>query len=220
MFSEAPEEGVAFILDLSEQKQAQQHLKLMVDELNHRVKNTLATVLAMSTQSLRTATSLEGFREAFQGRILALSETHNLLNRELWQGVSLRDLVAQELAPYADGRDRIQIAGDEVRLGPIAAVTLGMGLHELATNAAKYGALSTPSGYVRVAWTPGKQGRMRLAWEEFGGPPVSSPSRRGVGAALIQKVLAAELRSEVRLEFPPEGVRCTMDIALDRVSTH
>ena len=110
--------------------------------------------------------------------------------------------------------------GKIVRLGPIAAVTLGMALHELAVNAAKYGALSTPSGRVRVAWRRGEPGRLRLDWEEFGGPPVKPPSRRGFGSKLIEKVLAAELRGEVRLEFPPHGVRCTMDMALDRVSAH
>jgi two-component sensor histidine kinase len=140
----------------------------MVDELNHRVKNTLATVMAIAAQTKRT----------------------------------------------------VIIGGGEVRLGPIAAVTLGMALNELASNAAQYGALSTPAGRVRVAWGPGAPGRLRLDWEESGGPPVEAPSRSGFGSALIQKVLAAELRGEVRLEFPRRGVRCTMDMALDRVSAH
>src|SRR5262249_13064528 len=141
-FGEAREEGVAFILDLTEQKEAQQHLKLMVDELNHRVKNTLSTVMAISAQSLRTAPSLEVFRTAFQARLLALSKTHNLLNRAFWTGVSLPELVRESLAPYAAGDDgRIGIEGEDVRLGPIVAVTLGMAFHELAANAAKYGAL-------------------------------------------------------------------------------
>jgi PAS domain S-box-containing protein len=219
MFSEAPEEGVAFVLDLTEQKKAEQRLKLMVDELNHRVKNTLATVMAISARSLRSATSLEAFRRAFQGRLMALSETHNLLNETFWSGVTLRGLVEQTLAPYA-AADRAVIAGEDVRLGPIAAVTLGMALYELADNAARYGALSTPSGQVQVSWRRSAPGRLQLDWVELGGPPVQPPSRRGFGSQLIEKALAAELRGEVRLEFPPQGVRCSMDMGLDQVSTH
>jgi len=220
-FSGTSEEGVAFVLDLTEQKEAEKHLKLMVDELNHRVKNTLATVMAISAQSLRTATSLDGFRQAFQGRLQGLSSIHNLLNQTFWTGVGLRDVVEQALAPYVEKGDaRVSIEGGELRLGPIAAVTLGMALHELAVNAAKYGALSAPSGRVRVAWRPGEPGRVRLDWEESGGPPVQPPTRHGFGSALIEKVLAAELRGETRLEFPPQGVRCTMDMALERVSAH
>jgi PAS domain S-box-containing protein len=220
-FSDSPEDGVAFVLDLSEQKEAQQRLKLMVDELNHRVKNTLATVQSISAQSLRRATSLEGFGLAFQARLAALSNTHNLLNQTFWAGVGLRALVEQALAPYADGADgRIVIEGEDVRLGPIAAVTLGMALHELASNAAKYGALSAPTGKVRVSWWPSAPDRLKLDWVERGGPPVKPPSRRGFGVQLIERVLAAELHGEVRLEFPPSGVRCAMDMALGRVTGH
>jgi two-component sensor histidine kinase len=212
MFSGAPGEGVAFVLDLSERK-------VMVNELNHRVKNTLATVRAISAQTLRTAQSPEAFAAAFQDRLTALSKTHDLLNRTSWTGVALRDLVEQALAPH--GRDgQVRLDGEDVRLGPIAAVTLGMAVHELAANAAKYGALSTPSGRVRVTWRPSAPGRLQLVWEELGGPPVQPPSRRGFGSELIQKVLAAELRGEVRLEFPSQGVRCTMDMALKQVCAH
>ncbi|MDB5459172.1 MAG: hypothetical protein JWO72_913, partial [Caulobacteraceae bacterium] len=115
---------------------------------------------------------------------------------------------------------RLSVAGEDVRLGPVAAVTLGMGLHELANNAARYGALSAPSGQVRVSWRPGGPGRLRVDWEEVGGPLVKPPRRRGFGFVLLQKVLAYELQGEVRLELPPQGARCTMDMALDRISTH
>jgi PAS domain S-box-containing protein len=220
-FSGTPEEGVAFVLDLSERKQAEERQRVMVQELNHRVKNTLATVMAIASQTLRTATSLDAFREAFGGRLMALSKTHNLLNRAYWTGVSLRDLVEQELAPYADMPDgRLSVSGEDVRLGPVAAVTLGMGLHELASNAARFGAFSTPSGRVRVAWWPCEPGRLRLNWEEVGGPLVEPPRRRGFGSELLQRVLAAEVQGEVRLEFPPHGARCTMDMALDRITMH
>jgi PAS domain S-box-containing protein len=213
------EEGVAFVIDLTEQKEAEARLKLMVDELNHRVKNTLATVMAISAQTRRTTTSLDAFHEAFRGRLAALSKTHNLLNESFWTGATLRRLVDEALAPYAAG-DRTVVEGEEVRLGPIAAVTLGMALYELASNAAKYGALSTPSGRVRVSWRPEAPGRLRLEWEESGGPPVKPPERRGFGTQLIEKALAAELHGEVRLEFPPQGARCVMEMALDRLSAH
>jgi PAS domain S-box-containing protein len=218
-FSASPREGVAFILDLTEPKQAEALQKVMVDELNHRVKNTLATVMAISSQTLRTTNSPEAFRKAFQGRLIALSKTHDLLNRTAWTGVNLRDLVQQALAPHSQA-GRFALEGEAVRLGPVAAVTLGMALHELATNAAKYGALSAPHGRVRVAWRRTGPDRLRLDWVESGGPPVTPPERRGFGSELIEKVLASELHGEVRLEFPPEGVRCTMDMALERVSVH
>jgi PAS domain S-box-containing protein len=218
-FSDTAEEGVAFVLDLSEPKESERRLKLMVDELNHRVKNTLATVMAISARTKRTARSPDDFHQAFQGRLAALSKTHNLLNQTFWTGVGLRDLVDTILAPYADWK-RFIISGEDIRLGPVAAVTLGLALDELARNAARFGALSTPSGQARISWRPGAPGRLRLDWEELGGPQVAPPSRRGFGSELIEKVLAGELNGEVRLEFPPQGVRCTMDMALERVSAH
>jgi PAS domain S-box-containing protein len=218
-FNDTAEEGVAFVLDLSQPKESERRLKLMVDELNHRVRNTLATVMAITGGSLRTARSLDGFRQAFQGRLAALSKTHDLLNQTFWTGVRLRDLVENNLAPYAD-RERIVVSGADIRLGPVAAVTLGLALDELARNASRFGALSTPQGQVRISWRPGAPGRLRLDWEELGGPQVAPPTRRGFGSQLIEKVLAGELNGEVRLEFPPQGVRCTMDMALERVSAH
>jgi PAS domain S-box-containing protein len=219
-FSGTRDEGVAFVLDLTEQKEAEQRLQLMVNELNHRVKNTLATVLAISAQSKRTAKSPEAFHQDLQGRLVALSQTHNLLNQTFWAGVGLRDLVDQELAPHADQEGRVVIEGEAVRLGPVSAVMVGMAIHELASNAAKYGALSTPAGQVRVSWRVDPPGRLKLIWAEAGGPPVQAPSRRGFGSELIEKVLAADLRGAVRLEFPPQGLRCTMDMALARASVH
>jgi PAS domain S-box-containing protein len=218
-FEGSGNEGVAFILDLTESKKDKERLQAMVDELNHRVKNTLATVKALSAQTFRTAESPETFREAFEGRLLALSETHNLLNRSCWTGASLRDILMQELAPHAES-GRFLLDGEDIRLGPVAAVTLGMAFHELAANAAKYGALSVAGGQVRVAWRPGAPGRLQLDWQECGGPPVSPPRRRGFGSRLIEETLAAEVYGEVRLDFLAQGVRCTMDLALERISLH
>jgi PAS domain S-box-containing protein len=220
-FQGTREEGVAFVLDLSERKAADERQKMLLEELNHRVKNTLATVKALSAQTFRTAESPEAFREALEGRLLALSETHNLLNRSCWTGASLRDMLMQELAPHGSAEDgRVLLDGDDIRLGPVTAVTLGMAFHELAANAAKYGALSVAGGRVRVTWGPGAPGRLRLDWQETGGPAVSPPRRRGFGSRLIEETLAGEVCGEVRLDFLEQGVRCTMDLALERVSVH
>jgi PAS domain S-box-containing protein len=221
LFEGSENEGVAFILDLTESKQAGERLQVMVEELNHRVKNTLATVMALSAQTFRTSLSPEAFCEAFEGRLLALSQTHNLLNRTCWTGASLRDILMQELIPYTGGVGcRFTLEGDDVHLEPVMAVTLGMAFHELTTNAAKYGALSVPGGRVRAAWRKCVPGRLHLEWEERGGPPVSEPERRGYGSRLLEQGLAGAVDGEVRLDFQPQGVRCIMDIALKGASVH
>jgi PAS domain S-box-containing protein len=221
LFEASKNEGVAFILDLTRRKEAEKLQQVMVDELNHRVKNTLATVMALAAQTFRTAPSPEAFCEAFEGRLLALSQTHNLLNRSFWTGAGLRDILTQELAPYTgvDGRS-FTLDGDDLKLGPVTAVTLGMVFHELATNAVKYGALSVAGGKVLAAWRMSRPGRLHVEWQEMGGPPVSPPRRRGFGSRLIEQALASDLDGEARLYFPSEGVRCCMDIPLDQISIH
>jgi PAS domain S-box-containing protein len=221
LFEGSENEGVAFVLDLTERKEAEKRQQVMVDELNHRVKNTLATVMALSAQTFRAAPSSEAFCEAFEGRLLALSQTHNLLNRSFWTGAGLRDILTQELAPYSgmDGRG-FTLDGDDIKLGPVTAVALGMAFHELATNAVKYGALSVAGGKVLVAWRKSRPGRLHVEWREMGGPPVSPPQRRGFGSRLIEQALASDLNGDARLYFPSEGVRCRMDIPLDHISVH
>jgi PAS domain S-box-containing protein len=215
------DEGVAFVLDLTARRRAEQRQKLLLHELNHRVKNTLATVQAVAAQTLRTAESPDAFCRAFESRLLALSQTHNLLNRCNWEGVYLRDILELELAPYqGPGGRSFALAGDGVRLGPVTTVTLGMALHELVTNAAKYGALSVPTGKVHVTWQIDSRDRLRLEWHEQGGPPVQAPRRRGFGSRLIEKGLARELAGQVRLDFLRSGLRCTMDMSLERASLH
>jgi two-component sensor histidine kinase len=202
-------------------RQQLESLQVMAEELNHRVKNTLATVMALSAQTFRSAASPEAFREAFEGRLLALSQIHNLLDGSRWTGVSLRDILMQELAPHGSSESgRFLLKGDDIRLGPVTAVTLGMVFHELTTNAAKYGALSVPGGSVRVAWRLGMPGRLHLDWQESGGPPVRPPQRRGFGSRLIEETLAGEVYGEVRLDFLAHGLHCVMDMALDRASVH
>ena len=202
-------------------RQQLERLQVMAEELNHRVKNTLATVMALSTQTFRSAKSPEAFREAFEGRLLALSQTHNLLNRSSWTGVSLRDILRQELGPYDSTEGgRFLLDGNDLKLGPVMAVTLGMAFHELATNAAKYGALSAAGGKIRVVWRISSPGQLHLEWQEIDGPPVSPPRRRGFGSHLIEEMLAGDLDGEVRLHFLSEGVRCSMDLPLNRISMH
>jgi two-component sensor histidine kinase len=161
------------------------------------------------------------FRAAFEGRLLALSQTHNLLNRSCWTGASFRDILMQELTPYAAGDSpRFTMEGGDFHLEPVIAVTLGMAFHELATNAAKYGSLSVPGGKVRIVWAAPSPGRLHLEWQETGGPPVFEPQRRGYGSRLIEHALAGALDGEARLHFQREGLGCSIDIALDRQCVH
>jgi two-component sensor histidine kinase len=170
--------------------------RLLVEELNHRVKNTLATVQSIASQTFREEPDPKAFHEAFQKRLAALSRTHNRLSEVAWAGLPLRDVLAAEMAPYADGADRVAIDGPDVKLTPSASLAFGMAFHELATNAAKYGAFSVPDGRVRVQWriddVSGAR-HLRMAWRESNGPPVTPPSRRGVGSHLIERGLAHQL---------------------------
>lgn len=200
-------------LDITERKRAEERQKLLVNELNHRVKNSLATVQSIAAQTLRSVAAPEFFREAFESRLIALSQTHDLLTRESWEGASLREVIDAEMHAMA-GEDRISFDYDaDIRLSPKAAVALGMGVHELATNASKYGALSTPDGRVVVAWTLDRD-VLRLTWTERDGPEVHPPARRGFGARLLERGLAAELSGAVDLTYDAAGVVCLMALPL------
>jgi two-component sensor histidine kinase len=187
--------------------------KLLVDELNHRVKNTLATVQAIADQTLRTTREPVAFKQAFEARIMALSATHELLTATSWRSAALADVLQVELHPF--GRDRYRLQGPDVDLAPNDALALGLIFHELATNAAKYGALAAPGGFVEIDWTledaPGAR-RLSLAWRERGGPPVSPPKRRGFGSRLIARSLGPDGRTE--LDFAPEGLACRIALRL------
>ncbi|GGL37481.1 PAS domain-containing sensor histidine kinase [Caulobacter rhizosphaerae] len=218
-FDEAgrPTRVVGATVDITERKRAELHLRLLVNELNHRVKNSLATIQAIAAQTFHAARSLPQALEAFSARIVALAEAHDLLTRENWEGADLLDLL-NRLEVLHGGPERFAIIGQLVRLSPRMALSLSMVLHELATNAVKYGALSTPQGQVRIAWTvvPGPaQPRLVLTWTETGGPPVQPPTRRGFGSRLIERGLAAELSGEARIDFKPDGVVCRIEAALD-----
>lgn len=187
----------------------------MLHELNHRVKNTLATVQSLARQSARGG---EGQAVQFEARILSLSKTHDLLTREDWSGASLREVLENELSPYRADADHIVLAGAEVALSPRHVLALGMTIHELATNAAKYGALSTTAGHIELVWRvetrEGSQRWLRLTWRESGGPAVVPPTRRGFGTRLITGGVQRELAGKVELTFDPRGLRCRIDVPL------
>jgi two-component sensor histidine kinase len=187
--------------------------------LNHRVKNTLATVQSIVSQTLRNAPTTRDAKEALESRLFALSRAHDILTRENWESASLSEIVAQAVAPYSNrGEDRIHVAGTDVRLPPRKALALAMALQELATNAVKYGALSNGEGEIRIAWTIDRQHpapRLQLSWEEQGGPPVVPPQRRGFGSRLIERSLAQDLDGEVGIEFAPTGVVCRVDASTE-----
>jgi two-component sensor histidine kinase len=175
-------------------------------------------VLAIANQTFQNTQTREAFQEAFEARLMALSNTHDLLTRNNWGGAWLRDVVQQELSPYRlDKPRRLTIDGKDVQLQPKITLALSLLFHELATNAVKHGALSVPTGRIDVGWEVsdgGGQRRLRLHWVESGGPHVAKPSRRGLGSRLIERDLAHELSGEVRLEFDTSGVRCTIDVPL------
>jgi len=188
-------------------------------ELNHRVKNTLANVLSIIALTRRRATNLHEFADGLDGRIRALSATHDLLTQSDWGTTPIRSVVQAELLPYAqDGDHRIDLQGPDIELAPNDALSLGLATHELATNAAKYGALSKPGGTVSVHWRLIKEALVRIEWQERGGPAVSPQRGRGFGTDLIERIVAHELKNPVELIFDPEGVRCVLTIPVRRPS--
>lgn len=180
-------------------------------ELNHRVKNTLANVLSIVSLTRRRATDIDTFATSLDGRIRALSATHDLLTQSEWGTTPVRSVIEVEVAPYALGRDAtVEMGGPNVELAPNDALSLGLAIHELATNAAKYGALSVPQGRVGIEWDLVSDNLVRVRWRESDGPPVPQQRPRGFGTELIEKIVAHELRNPVDLVFEPTGVRCTM----------
>ncbi|HEX8444806.1 MAG TPA: HWE histidine kinase domain-containing protein [Allosphingosinicella sp.] len=199
--------------DIHERKLGEERQRLLVNELNHRVKNTLATVQAIAFQTLKGDMPLAEARARFEARLLALSRAHNLLTDCNWEGATLAKVVADSLAHLADPQ-RIRAEGSRVWLAPRAALALALALHELSTNAAKYGALSGERGGVLIRWE--EQGDLlRLIWKESDGPSVPEPSARGFGSRLIERGLAADLGGTARLLFEPDGVRCIIEASLD-----
>ncbi|HEX2724929.1 MAG TPA: PAS domain S-box protein [Beijerinckiaceae bacterium] len=211
--------AVRVVEDITERKDAEAQQRLLIEELNHRVKNTLATVQSLAFQTFRHAESPKTARERFEARLMSLSRTHNLLNNSSWTGASLKDVVAVEIEPYVgEGAGRVITGGPDVALTAPAALALGMTFHELATNAAKYGALSTSEGWVEIAWTIRTDDagirRLKLRWSEHNGPTVAAPLARGFGSRLIEQSITQQLDGRVTLRFAPDGLACEIEIPL------
>jgi PAS domain S-box-containing protein len=205
------EQVLGLVEDVTARKTAELHLRLMVDELNHRVKNTLAIVQGLAQQSFRGSDVPEEVRKSFEGRLAALAAAHDLLTRSNWEAAEVGEIAREVLGAHTG--ERISIEGPPARLSPQTAVSLAMALHELCTNAMKYGALSVPRGEVRLGWTAA-DGRVALIWQERGGPPVSAPARRGFGTRMIERTLGGNSGGRAALEFRPKGVVCRIEAPL------
>jgi two-component sensor histidine kinase len=197
--------------DLTEIKRAERAQRLLVNELNHRVKNTLATVQSLAFLTLQDATDVKAARHALDARIFSLARAHDILTERSWSGADLADVVARAMAPFAAAQ--IAREGPSVEISPKLALALTLALHELATNATKYGALSRPEGRIVVRWAAHKD-EIALTWHETGGPPVVAPARRGFGSTLLEQAIVG---GSARLDFAPEGVRYSVTAPLERV---
>lgn len=207
---------VGVVSDVTEHRRAEERQRLLIKELNHRMKNTLATVQSLALQTLRSASDWPAAREAFEARLVALGAAHDLLTSNRWRGADLADVAASALAPFeAAERPQIIRAGPSVSVTAPCALALSMALHELATNAVKYGGLSAPEGQVTIRWSLCADGELSLSWIERGGPPVAPPTRSGFGSRLLQRGLARELDAEVALTFAREGLRCDVRFRLE-----
>lgn len=209
--------------DVTERRRHEERQKLLINELNHRVKNTLATVQSIALQTLRNSGGAEQAREQITARLIALSKAHDILTRTSWEGAQLRQIVTEATAAHdSQNASRFDIEGPDVWISAKSALALAMALHELCTNAAKYGALSNEHGRVTIEWmiadADGAARQLRMRWIEAGGPPVAPPKRRGFGSRLIERGLSQDLGGEVRVEFAPTGVTCTIRAPLGGAS--
>lgn len=223
----SPDYLIAIIEDISERKAAEaaasaheEHLRLLINELNHRVKNTLATVQSMTLQTLRGAADPEESFARLESRLLGLSAAHNILTERNWEGASLREVIERTILPFSmDAPDRVAHTGREVWLRPQTAVALSIAFHELATNAVKYGALSTPDGRVEIDWSC-EAVDLEINWTESGGPPVVPPNRKGFGSRVIERSLPRELGAPAELRFQPGGLVCRIRALLPEPPPH
>lgn len=204
------------VVDITANKEGEEHLRLLMREISHRSKNLLAIIQAMARQTARHVDSIDDFLNQFNARVQALARSHDLLVQENWHGAALRDLLKSQLSPYVDtDLTQVTIDGPSVLLKPETAQNLGLALHELASNASKYGALTVPAGRVTIRWSEiadGERSGIELLWAETGGPTLGVPKKRGFGSMLIQQNLSRSLESEVELKFEPDGVNCCIFI--------
>ncbi|MGB9041338.1 MAG: HWE histidine kinase domain-containing protein [Pseudolabrys sp.] len=208
-------------VDVTERKEGEAHLRLLLRELTHRSKNLLAVIQAMARQTARHAGSIEGFLTQFGARLQALAASHDLLVRESWYGASLGELIRSQLGGYLEGAaNQVSIEGPALALKPEAAQNLGLALHELAVNAAKYGALSVPSGHVFITWSQRNDrndGSVDLDWKERLGPKVKARRKKGFGSMVIERNLVRALDAKVNLEFDPGGLQCHIEIPASQI---
>ena len=204
--------AINMLVDITDRKAAEARQKVLIDELNHRVKNTLATVQSLAKQTARHASDLTEFGAAFEARILALARAHDLLSQRNWMSVPLKALIHDIVAPYATEQERLHLEGPDIELDARAALSITMVLSELATNAGKYGSLSRPSGMLSVTWrgSPEAEDGFELEWLEEGGPVVTAPSHRGFGTRLIERCVERDLGGTLDMRFDPQGLRCRL----------
>jgi PAS domain S-box-containing protein len=212
--------AINMLVDITERKGAEARQKVLIDELNHRVKNSLATVQSLAAQTAKHASDLQDFSTKFEARVISLARAHDLLTKRSWISVSLESLLQDIVAPYSSGEDTLRICGPTLELNPRAALSLTMVLNELATNAAKYGSLETASGTLSVRWEIRSGDTVALEWLEQGGRRVSAPSRRGFGTRLIQRCVERDLDGSLDLRFAETGMRCLMAVPLALVAVH
>ena len=200
------------VLDITERVRSEERQRLLIHELNHRVKNTLATVQSLASQTLRNAGSLKDFGEKFASRLFALSAAHGLLTQGQWEHAPLCELLRNELKPYGD--ERFSVSGEDIQLPPRIVLPLGMVFHELATNAAKHGALSAPGGRVDVEWRVDERQFLHLKWREEGGPPAQKPAAEGFGSRLLDRTVSGELAGRYERQFRSTGLVCRITVPL------
>jgi two-component sensor histidine kinase len=215
---------VCAAVDITEQKDRESRIRLLMRELTHRSKNLLTVIDAIARQTATSSDGIKDFLSRFRERLQSLAGSHDQLVQEDWQGAWLRELVMSQLGHYVDrGASAITLEGPRMRVQPEAAQHIGLAMHELATNAAKYGALSTAGGRVAISWDVEQDERgdvvCRMRWQESGGPPVKPPSRRGFGHVVIERTVARALGGSVVLQFAPEGVRWTLTFPAELVTT-
>lgn len=204
---------LGIIVDITEQKQSEEQRTLLTRELEHRIKNTLAMVSAIINQTFRSAGSLPEIQERLNGRVLALQEAHELLTKNHWRSTPIRSVIEHALLPHWSGEGRFTISGPDFDVAAKRAFSMTLALHELATNAVKYGALSGDRGLVDLDWKIEQQADVpmfRLTWREIGGPPVPTPVTPGFGTKLIQAIFAGELDGKATFEFRPDGLECQL----------
>jgi two-component sensor histidine kinase len=194
--------------------------ELLINELNHRVKNTIATMQGLIGSTLRSAASMAEARTAVEERIVALGRAHDVLTEEHWGSADLRELLVRIIEPHRAASDqRADVSGPDLRINPRATVAIAMVFNELATNAVKYGALSRPDGHIRITWSTGEENgqKLQLVWKEIGGPSIQPPTRRGFGSALLEQSITRELGGTVTRDFDPAGLTCTITVPLERL---